>query len=62
MRYCFKNGFIICPEVFGAGYKVSYSRGEFKKHYKEGKVFNLQESFQAVWDLYTKIYNYDKNK
>lgn len=26
----------------------------------KGKEFNKQESFQAIWDLYTKIYEYNK--
>ncbi len=28
----------------------------------KGKEFNKQGSFQAIWDLYTKIYNYEFNK
>ena len=28
----------------------------------KGKEFTKEESFQAIWDLYTKIYNYDINK
>jgi len=28
----------------------------------KGKEFNKQESFQAIWDLYTKIYEYNKQK
>jgi len=28
----------------------------------KGKEFKKQGSFQAIWDLYTKIYNYEFNK
>jgi hypothetical protein len=28
----------------------------------KGKEFNKQQSFQAIWDLYTKIYEYNKQK
>jgi len=58
--YCFKKGFIIYPKLFGNKYKVWYTRGSFGKYYMEGKEFNMQEAYQAIWDLYTKIYNYDK--
>ena len=27
----------------------------------KGKEFDLQEGYQSIWDLYTKIYNYDKS-
>jgi hypothetical protein len=60
--YCFKKGFIIYPELSGNKYKVRYSRGSFGKYYMDGKEFNNQQAFQAIWDLYTKIYNHDKNK
>ena len=26
----------------------------------KGREFNKQQSFQAIWDLYTKIYIYNK--
>jgi len=58
--HCFKKGFIIYPKLFGSKFKVWYSRGGSGKYYMNGKEFNKQESFQAIWDLYTKIYNYDK--
>lgn len=60
--YCFKKGFIIYPELSGNKYKVWYSIGTFGKYYMEGKEFNNQQAFQAIWDLYTKIYNHDKQK
>jgi hypothetical protein len=28
----------------------------------KGKEFTKEESFQAIWDLYKKIYEYDKQK
>jgi hypothetical protein len=28
----------------------------------KGKEFSAEESYQAIWDLYSKIYKYDKNK
>ena len=60
--YCFKKGFVIYPELSGNKYKVWYSRGAFGKYYMEGKEFSNQQAFQAIWDLYTKIYNHDKQK
>tara|TARA_R110002124_G_scaffold93266_2_gene236835 strand:+ start:98 stop:346 length:249 start_codon:yes stop_codon:yes gene_type:complete len=60
--YCFKKGFIIYPELIGANYKVRYSLGGNIQYYMKGKEFNRQEAFQSVWDLYTKIYEYDKQK
>ena len=35
------------------------NQGQF---YMKGKEFTKEQSFQAIWDLYTKIYEYDKNK
>lgn len=60
--YCFKKGFVIYPELSGNKYKVWYSRGTFGKYYMDGKEFNNQQAFQSIWDLYTKIYNHDKQK
>jgi hypothetical protein len=62
MRYCFKKGFRIYPKVSGSKFKVVYAIGNKVQYYMKGKEFDAQESFQAVWDLYTKIYNYDTNK
>jgi len=28
----------------------------------KGKEFNKQDVFQEIWNLYTKIYNYEFNK
>jgi len=61
-RYCFNKGFVITLEPTGANYKVKYQRGHKAQFYMKGKEFNKEESFQAIWDLYTKIYNYDINK
>ena len=60
--YCFEKGFVISPELYGANYKVKYSLGGKEQYYMKGKEFDKQEAFQSVWDLYTKIYNYDKQK
>jgi len=60
--YCFKKGFIIYPELYANKYKVWYSRGSFGKYYMDGEEFNNQQAFQSIWDLYTKIYNHDKQK
>jgi len=62
MRYCFKKGFVIHPQVSGSKFKVVYKIGNKVQFYMKGKEFNEEESFQAIWDLYTKIYEYDKNK
>ena len=62
MRYCFKKGFKIYPKVFGSKFKVFYSLGNKGQFYMKGKEFTKEQSFQAIWDLYTKIYKYDKNK
>jgi hypothetical protein len=58
--YCFKKGFVIYPIPSNTKYKVWYSRGGNGQYYMKGKEFNLQEAYQSIWDLYTKIYNYDK--
>lgn len=60
--YCFKKGFIIYPVVYHNKFKVWYEFAGKGKYYDNGKEFNNQESFQAIWDLYTKIYNYDTSK
>jgi len=60
-QYCFKKGFIIYPVVSGNMYKVYCNRIK-GNYYMKGKEFNKQGSFQAIWDLYTKIYNYEFNK
>ena len=60
-RYCFKKGFVIYPVVSRNGFKIWYQLGHKGKHYINGQEFNRQESFQAIWDLYTKIYEQDKN-
>ena len=61
-RYCFKKGFIIYPIVSSNGFKIWYQLGHKGMHYMNGQEFNRQDSFQAIWDLYTKIYEHDKNK
>lgn len=61
-RYCFKKGFIIYPVFSKNKFKVWYELAGKGKYYQDGKEFSQQESFQAIWDLYTKIYEYDKNK
>lgn len=61
-RYCFKKGFMIYPVVSSNGFKVWYQLGHKGKFYMDGQEFNKQNSFQAIWDLYTKIYEHDKNK
>lgn len=62
MHYCFKKGFKIYPKVFGSKFKVFYSLGNKGQFYMKGKEFTKEQSFQAIWDLYTKIYEYDKQK
>tara|TARA_R110000822_G_scaffold148404_1_gene287349 strand:- start:175 stop:414 length:240 start_codon:yes stop_codon:yes gene_type:complete len=62
MRYCFKKGFKIYPKVSGSKFKVFYSLGNKGQFYMKGKEFNKEQSFQAIWDLYTKIYEYDEQK
>jgi len=59
-QFCFKEGFIIYPELFGNEYKIVYQRGHKKQYYMKGQLFNIQESFQAMWDLYNKIYEHLK--
>ena len=60
--YCFERGFVITLEPSGANYKVKYQMGHKAQYYMQGKEFDLQEGYQSIWDLYTKIYNYDINK
>ena len=60
--YCFNKGFEIYPELSAGKFKIAYSRGGHKQYYMKGQLFNLQEAFQSIWDLYTKIYNYEKQK
>tara|TARA_R110000787_G_scaffold10572_1_gene35782 strand:+ start:329 stop:568 length:240 start_codon:yes stop_codon:yes gene_type:complete len=62
MLFCFRKGFRIYPKVFDSKFKVFYVLGGGGKYYMDGKEFTREESFQAVWDLYTKIYEYYKNK
>ena len=62
MLYCFRKGFRIYPKVFGSKFKVFYTLGGNGQFYMKGKEFSAEESYQAIWDLYTKIYNYDINK
>tara|TARA_R110000782_G_scaffold194303_1_gene283918 strand:- start:236 stop:478 length:243 start_codon:yes stop_codon:yes gene_type:complete len=63
MRYCFKKGFRIYPKVFGSKFKVFYSLGANQgQFYMKGQEFTKEQSFQAIWDLYAKIYEHDKNK
>jgi len=62
MRYCFKKGFKIYPVVSGSKFKVLYSLGNKEQFYMKGEEFTKEQSFQAIWDLYSKIYEYDKNK
>ena len=59
-QFCFKEGFIIYPELFGNEYKIVYQRGHKKQYYMKGQLFDRQESFQAIWDLYNKIYKHLK--
>jgi hypothetical protein len=62
MLYCFRKGFKIYPKVSGSKFKVFYTLGGNGQFYMKGKEFTKEESFQAIWDLYTKIYEYDKQK
>lgn len=62
MLHCFKKGFKIYPKVSGSKFKVAYTTGNQIQFYMKGKEFTKEESFQAIWDLYEKIYNYDKSK
>jgi CRISPR/Cas system-associated protein Cas7 (RAMP superfamily) len=59
--HCFKKGFRIYPVVSGNGFKIWYQLGHKGKYYMNGQEFSREESFQAIWDLYTKIYEHDKN-
>lgn len=61
-RHCFKKGLEIYPILFNSNYKIWYGVGKQGKYYMQGKEFNREESLQAIWDLYQKIYEYDKNK
>ena len=61
-QFCFKKGFIIYPELVGSEFKVSYQRGHKKQYYQKGKAFSKTEVYQAIWDLYNKIYEHYKNK
>lgn len=60
-RYCFKKGFLIYPEVVGNDLKIVYQRGHKKQYYQKGKTFSKAEAYQAIWDLYKKIYKHYKN-
>ena len=60
-QYCFKKGFIIYPVVSGKMFKVYCNRIK-GNYYMKGKEFNKQDVFQEIWNLYTKIYNYEFNK
>ena len=62
MLYCFRKGFRIYPKVSGSKFKVFYTLGGNGQFYMKGKEFSAEESYQAIWDLYTKIYEYDKQK
>ena len=57
-QFCFKEGFLIYPEVIGNKYKIAYQRGYKKQYYMKGQLFDKQQSFQAIWDLYNKIYEH----
>jgi hypothetical protein len=59
-KFCFKEGFIIYPEVVGDKYKIVYERGHKKQYYMNGQLFDREQSFQAIWDLYSKIYEHLK--
>ena len=59
-RYCFKKGFQIYPVISGTKFKVWYERAGQGKYYAQGELFDKQGAFQAVWDLYKKIYDHDK--
>jgi len=61
-RYCFKKGLRITVEPHNGKYRVWYVLGSKSKYYLDGKEFTEKEANQSVWDLYTKIYNYDKKK
>ena len=61
-RYCFKKGFIIYPFPSGDGFKIRYQLGHKINYYQKGEVFTRDKVFQEVWNLYDKIYQYDKIK
>lgn len=62
-RHCFKRGFKIYPELTESGkYRIKYEIANFAKYYMNGKNFNKKESFEAIWELYNKIYEKDKQK
>jgi len=62
-KYCINRGWIIYPKPNGNSYKVWYQRGHSGKYYMNGKEFDRDGSQQAIWDLYTKIYEHEnKNK
>ena len=60
-RYCIDKNILIYPVLSGSGYKVMYEYGKLKE-YEQGKVFQEKDVFQAIWDLYDKIYQYDKKR
>jgi len=60
-QYCFKNGFLIYPEPSGNMFKIYCNRIK-GNYYMKGQQFNKEQSSQAIWDLYNKIYNYEINK
>jgi hypothetical protein len=61
-RYCINKGIIIYPYISDAGYKISYQYGEKPKDYENGRVFDESNVFQAIWDLFDKIYQFDKKR
>tara|TARA_R110000822_G_scaffold83322_2_gene196433 strand:- start:359 stop:598 length:240 start_codon:yes stop_codon:yes gene_type:complete len=62
MLFCFRKGFRIYPKMFGSKFKIFYVLGTGGQYYMNGKLFTREESWQAVWDLYEKIYKHYKTK
>ena len=60
--YCFNKGFIIYPEMSTGGYKIWYEIYGKGKFYDNGVIFSESEVYQAIWDLYSKILEYDENR
>jgi len=61
-QHCFKKGFVIYPVPIGNEFKIWYQLGHKGKYYMNGQTFKREDSFQAIWDLYSKIYEHDKKK
>jgi len=57
--HCFKKGYVIYPEAFECGWRVSIELGHRKHTYPE--ITSLIEAYVKIWKEYEKIQNRDNN-